>query len=183
MAVTQLSISRNVLRRAGELAEKCSSGVVRERVLVSQAVALSFRQYVHERFDSEQVTSDGRSGLLKYVDLLDICDFKVRGWQVDVRSITTAEREALYVPTVPLMVGVLSDFYVCAQVDSTITAADIMMLDGEIVIVGARPVELSETTACDGQDCNERLCLRSLRSDLPRRRAVWGTAQVSGGHR
>jgi hypothetical protein len=126
MAVTQLHISRSTLHRAGELAEKCSSAAVRERVLVSQAVALTFRQYLHQRFDSEEVTGNGRSSLVKYVELLDVCDFKIRGWQVEVRSITTAEREALYVPTVPLMVGVLSDFYVCAQVDSAITAADIM---------------------------------------------------------
>ena len=126
MPLTQINISRSVLHRAGELAEKCSSAAVRERVLVSQAVALAFRQYLHGRFDSEEVTSNGRSSLLKYVELLDICDFAIRGWKVDVRSITTAEREALYVPTVPLMVGVLSDFYVCAQVDSAITAADVM---------------------------------------------------------
>src|SRR5687767_11395909 len=126
MPVTQINISRSALHRAGELAKQCSSEAVRERVLVSQAVALAFRQYLDARFDSEEVTSNGRSSRLKYIELLDICDFTIRGWQVDVRSITTAEREALYVPTVPLMVGVLSDFYVCAQVDSSITAADIM---------------------------------------------------------
>jgi len=126
MAVIQIKISRTLLHRAGQLAEKCSSAAVRERVLVSQAVALAFRQYLHERFDSEEVTSNGRSSLVKYVELLDICDFKIRGWPIDVRSITTAERDALYVPTVPLMVGVLSDFYVCAQVDSAITEADII---------------------------------------------------------
>src|SRR5882724_9404378 len=126
MAVTQLSISRELLHAAGVLAGKCSSSAVRERVLVSQAVSLAFRSYLNERFDGQEITSDGRSGQLKYVELLDICDFRVRGWQVEVRVITTAEREALYIPTVPLMVGVLSDFYVSAQVDSTITAADIM---------------------------------------------------------
>src|SRR5437867_8533413 len=104
MPLTQINISRSVLHRAGELAEKCSSGAVRERVLVSQAVALAFRQYLHQRFDSEEVTTNGRSGHIKYVELLDVCDFNIRGWQIDVRSITTAERDALYVPTVPLMV-------------------------------------------------------------------------------
>ncbi len=126
MGVTQIAISREVLQRSAGLAGECSSASVRERVLVSQAVALAFRQYLQERFDSGQVIEDGRSSSLKYVELLDICDFRIGGWQIDVRSITVAERDALYVPTMPLMVGVLSDFYVGAQVDSSITGAEIL---------------------------------------------------------
>lgn len=126
MGVTQISIGRELLHRAGELAARCSSSAVRERVLISRAVSLAFRHYLHQHFDMQEVTGGGRAGSLKYVELLDICDFTVRNWRVDVRSFTSAERDALYVPTMPLMVGVLSDFYVCAQVDATVTAADIL---------------------------------------------------------
>lgn len=122
----QISIGRELLHRAGELAAQCSSSAVRERVLISHAVSLAFQQYLRQHFDMQEVTEGGRSGLLKYVELLDICDFTIRNWRVDVRSFTSAERDALYVPTMPLMVGVLSDFYVCAQVDSTVTAVDII---------------------------------------------------------
>ncbi len=118
-----ISISNDNLRRGAELARRCSSVAARERALVSQAVALAIRDYLGRDF--QVLTQDGRSASSKYVELLDVCDFKAVNWLVEVRAMTNVERLALYVPTMPLMVGILSDFYVCAQVDEKLTRAEL----------------------------------------------------------
>ena len=112
-----IPISANALSTAAELARRCSATTVRERVFVSQAVALAVREYLHRTTDLQ--TDTGCSASLKYIELLDICDFNASDWRVEMRIVTHVERLALYVPTVPLMVGVLSDFYVGAQVKRT----------------------------------------------------------------
>src|SRR5262245_30578884 len=117
MEPISIAITREVIESAATLARECASAVTRERVLVSQAVALSIRQYLEER---NLQTKDGRSSSLKYVDLLDICDFEVNNWSVEVRALTGIDQLGLYVATMPLMVGVLSDFYICAQVDTSL---------------------------------------------------------------
>jgi hypothetical protein len=43
-----------------------------------------------------------------------------------MRVVTNVERLVLYVPTVPLMVGVLSDFYVNARVEKDLTGAEVL---------------------------------------------------------
>lgn len=123
-AKTQIDIPRELVYQAAEVARECSSEAVRERVLVSQAVALALRDHIEQAF---QVTTEaGRSGESKYVDLLDVCDFKVNNWRVEVRTLTKVKELALYVPTTPLMVGILSDFYLCAQVDPSLTRAEVL---------------------------------------------------------
>ena len=43
-----------------------------------------------------------------------------------MRVVTHVEQPALYVPTVPLMVGVLSDFYVGARVEKDLTGMELL---------------------------------------------------------
>src|SRR5882762_4001365 len=119
-----IPISASALSTATNLARQCSATTVRERVLVSQVVALAVREYLH--WTARLPTDTGRSASLKYVELLDICDFKVNDWRVEMRAVTNVERLALYVPTLPLMVGVLSDFYVSARVEKDLTGAEML---------------------------------------------------------
>lgn len=120
----QIEITREHLYQAADIGRESSAGTSRERVLVSQAVALAIRAYLER---THQLTTEpGRSHESKYSDLLDICDFKVNDFYVEVRVITNVKELALYVPTMPLMVGLLSDFYLCAQVDHTLKKAEIL---------------------------------------------------------
>jgi hypothetical protein len=120
----QLTISKELLHEAAELARLCSSEATAERVLVSRAAALALREYL--RKESGVESEDGRSGSLKYVDLLDVCDFKAGGWSVEVRAVAAGGRAGLFVPTVPLMVGVISDYYVAVQVDSNLAEVRVL---------------------------------------------------------
>lgn len=121
--VLNLPVSKDLLRRAAELARQCSTGAARERVLVAQAAALTVREYLSESAGLK--TGDGRYCSTKYVDLLDVCDFRVGNWYVEVRAVTVVDRIALFVPAMPLMVGLLSDFYVCARMDESLGSIDI----------------------------------------------------------
>src|SRR4029434_5064773 len=98
-----IPISASALSTAAELARQCSATTVRERVLVSQVVTLAVREYLHRTAGLQ--TGAGRAAVLKYVELLDICDFNTNDWRVEMRVVTNVEPLALYVPTVPLMVG------------------------------------------------------------------------------
>src|SRR5262245_27840747 len=120
----RISIHKDHLKGVAELARQCSTAVVRERVLVSHSATLALRSHLEEVLNLS--TRDGRSAQLKYVELLDICDFQVGNWFVETRAIMAVEHQALYVPTMPMMVGALSDFYVCAQVDKDLLGADIL---------------------------------------------------------
>ena len=120
---TNIAISKSLLDRAAGLARRCSSVIAKERALVSQSVALAVREHIEKAYNL--ATKDGRSGSVNYIELLDICDFKVGNWDIEVRAVTDVDQVALYVPTMPLMVGVLSDFYVCAQVEPSLAGAEI----------------------------------------------------------
>jgi len=78
-----IPISANALSTAAELARQCSATTVRERVFVSQVVALAVREYLHRTAGIQ--TGSGRSAALKYVELLDICDFNANDWRVEMR--------------------------------------------------------------------------------------------------
>jgi hypothetical protein len=119
-----IPISASALNTAAELARQCSAISVRERVLVSQVVALAVREHLHRTAGLQADT--GRCASLKYIELLDICDFNANDWRVEMRVITHVECLALYVPTMPLMVGVLSDFYVGARVEKDLTGAEML---------------------------------------------------------
>jgi len=121
---TWISIHKDHLKGVTELARQCSTAVVRERVLVSQSATQALRSHLEQVLNLS--TRDGRSAQLKYVELLDICDFQVWDWFVETRAMMAVERQALYVPTMPMMVGALSDFYVCAQVDRDLLGVEIL---------------------------------------------------------
>src|SRR5262249_33745068 len=89
-----------------------------------QVVALTVREHLHRTAGLQ--ADAGRCASLKYVELLDICDFNANDWRIEMRVITNVEPLALYVPTVPLMVGVLSDFYVGARVGKDLTGVEML---------------------------------------------------------
>jgi hypothetical protein len=121
---TYIAIPASVLSMATALARQCSATTVRERVLISQAVALAVSEHLQRTAGLH--TDAGRSASLRYAELLDICDYQANGWRVEMRSVTHVERQALYVPTMPLMVGVLADFYVGVQVDKDLIGAEML---------------------------------------------------------
>src|SRR6266536_612857 len=123
-STVQISINKSFIEQASSLAQQCSSTITRQRVFLTQSVALAMRDYVGRAFHLP--TEDGRSNSLRFVELLDICDFQANGWFIDVRINTSLEEDVIHVPTTPLMVGVLSDFYVCARVSPTLTSAEIL---------------------------------------------------------
>jgi hypothetical protein len=112
-----------LLEQAAGLARRCSSAAVQERVLVSHAVALALRKHLLDSYGLR--SNDGRSGSPDFVELLDVCDFECGDRRVEVRTITETDRPLLCVPTMPLMVGVLSDVYVCAKVGTDLKAASL----------------------------------------------------------
>jgi superfamily II DNA or RNA helicase len=120
----RIDIHRDFVYQAARLARQCSTEQARERALVSQSVTLALRNHLEETAALE--TGDGRSAELKFLELLDTCDFKTNGWRVEVRVVTNVKELALYVPTMPLMVGALSDFYLCARVDTDLTGAEVI---------------------------------------------------------
>ncbi|HEV7858772.1 MAG TPA: DUF1822 family protein [Pyrinomonadaceae bacterium] len=120
----RIHIPRDFVYSAAQLARQCSSEQTRERALVSQSVALAIRSHLEAA--AALNTNNGRSAGQKFLELLDVCDFKVNDWQLEVRVITNVKEIALYVPTMPLMVGVLSDFYLCAQVDTDLTSVEVI---------------------------------------------------------
>lgn len=118
-----ITITEENISRATRLARKCSSEVARERTLVSQAVLEAFRGYLISRGIT---ANDGRSASPRFLDLLDICDLTANGWPIEVRTVIKVDEPGLYVPTMPLMVGVLSDFYVSAQVSRVLREVTIL---------------------------------------------------------
>lgn len=122
--VEKIKIERRLLHEAAEVARLCSKDTTKERVLVSQSVALAVREYL--RRAANLITEPGRSSEAKFVELLDICDFRCGDWTVEVRALTKTRETALYVPTMPLMVGAFSDFYILAVVNAELTEAHIL---------------------------------------------------------
>jgi len=120
----RLKISRELLSEAAVLARQCASEATRERVLASRAVMLAFKKHLQN--ETRIQTEEGRAGELKYIELLDTSDFKANNWVIDVRTISSNQEASLYVPTMPLMVGVFADYYICAQVDLMLTEAQLL---------------------------------------------------------
>lgn len=156
MSQRRINIPRDFVYQAAQLARQCSSEQARERALVSHAVALAVRSHLEETASLN--TEDGRASGLKFLELLDVCDFKVNNWHVEVRVLTNVKDIALYVPTMPLMVGVLSDFYVSAQVDTNLSSVEIigyasreslaqadLSLNGLMAVLLTEELELFET--------------------------------------
>ena len=91
--------------------------------MVSQAAALAVGDYLHRRFNLS--ISPGRSSDAKFSELLDVCDFRYHQWNIEMRTIMAEKHSALFVPTMPLMVGFFSDFYLGIQVDKNLSQATI----------------------------------------------------------
>lgn len=121
--IEKISIERRWLHESAEVARLCSKDAIKERIVVSQAVALAVRESLRQVANLD--TNPGRSSDVKYVEILDICDFQHHKWTIEVRVITNVRELALYVPTMPLMVGVFSDFYLLTAVNAELTEAQI----------------------------------------------------------
>ncbi len=132
---TRIPIEKDHLRQAAELARQCSSAAVRERVLVAQTAAWAVRDYLSRELNL--VISDGRSAQPKFIELLDVCDFAAGLWLVEMRAALASEQAVLNVPTMPLMVGVLSDFYLCAEVDRNLTGVALAGITRRSDLAGA----------------------------------------------
>lgn len=111
----KLEITREVLEESAASARSASTKRAKQRLLVSQAVSLTFRDFLETEYDV--VCFDGRSEKIEYSDLLDVNDFLVNGWTAEVRTATESDELAIYIPTMPMIVGYLSDLYVSAVVD------------------------------------------------------------------
>ncbi|MGH9769797.1 MAG: DUF1822 family protein, partial [Blastocatellia bacterium] len=123
-----IPITDDLLRLAAELAKNCSSAAARERALVSRAVSLAVRNYLEREFALK--SEEGRSANLKFVELLDLADFRIGGRYVEVRAITQRVDPALYVPTMPVMVGLLADYYLAARVANSFNEAELFGFAG-----------------------------------------------------
>ena len=121
--IITLALDRESVRLAANAARFGATEQVRERLLVSKAVSLAIRNYIDEQ--TGQRTVDGRSADIHYGELLDVSDFAINNWFVEVRTVTNIAKVGLYVPTVPVMVGFLSHYYVCAQVDINLSKVDV----------------------------------------------------------
>ena len=120
----KLEITRDVLEQAAASARSASTKKAKQRLLVSQAVSLTFRDYLETNVGVE--CFDGRAEKPDYSDLLDVNDFSVNGWTVEVRTATEGDERAIYVPTIPMIVGYLSDLYVAAVVNRHLTGVEIL---------------------------------------------------------
>jgi len=120
---TSISISSALLQKAAQYARLCSAAATRERVLVSHTVMLAVQEYLEKVLGV--AAEPGRSSQLKFVELLDLADFRLQGWSLEVRAITSADEPALYVPIMPMLVGALADHYLAAQVNRSLTEIEV----------------------------------------------------------
>lgn len=120
----KLPITQDVLSQAASFARTASTKRTKQRLLVAQAVNLTLRDYLEREFDLESF--NGRAEKNNYSDLLDVNDFSVNGWAVEIRTANEVDEPGIYIPTIPMIVGVLSDIYVSAVVNRYLTEVDIL---------------------------------------------------------
>lgn len=121
--IITLDLDHDTVRLAAKTARLGATEQVRERILVSRAVSLAIRNYIDKQ--TGHLTVDGRAADIRYGELLDVNDFAINNWFVEIRALTNVAEIGLYVPTVPLMVGFLSHYYVCAKVDVNLSKVDV----------------------------------------------------------
>jgi|GEM_PF-110977 len=119
-----LQITRTNINEGAERARNGTTERVRNRLFVSYTLNRAVRDFFETSFGIS--TQNGRSVDDKYSELLDVNDFFVGGWSLEVRVLTNVEDIALYVPTLPLIVGYVSDFYVCVKTDSALSTVEIL---------------------------------------------------------
>src|SRR5687767_4495243 len=109
------SVTRENIRRAAEIAAGVSTKKGRDRLYVSQAINFAVRDFFEGGLQIE--TRNGRASNTRFTELLDVNDFFAGDWSIEVRVLTNVQELALYVPTVPLLVGFLSDLYICVKTE------------------------------------------------------------------
>jgi superfamily II DNA or RNA helicase len=109
----EANVSAAVVEQATETAQLASTRRLRDRLYISQLANLSIREIFESSFGLE--TSPGRCLNPKFSDLLDVNDFRAANCDVDVRVAPLSDEAGLYVPTVPLMVGFVSDLYLAVN--------------------------------------------------------------------
>ena len=105
----------------------CSSDLsspIRARVMTSRIVLIAVRDHIAK--ETGLVAAEGLSAIVRYVELLDIADFEINGWRVEVRSILSAREGRLVIPTMPLMVGVQADFYIAVEIGRSLEQAKLL---------------------------------------------------------
>jgi superfamily II DNA or RNA helicase len=111
--ILEMDVSPDVVDQATDVARRASTRKVRERLYFSQLANLAVRNVFETRFGLE--TANGRCADLKFSELLDVNDFRTLNCSVEVRVSPVPDGDGLYVPTVPLIVGFVSDLYLAVE--------------------------------------------------------------------
>lgn len=106
------------------MAGRCAAAPARTRVMVTSAVTLAIREHLGEYYGVG--TGEGRSALAEFAEFLDLADFMAGRWRVEVRLVSETGPQQLLVPTVPIMVGAISDIYLVASVDRQISQSRLL---------------------------------------------------------
>jgi superfamily II DNA or RNA helicase len=109
----------------GAMAARCgASDKVRERILVSHTINSAIRDFFQQTFGV--TTNKDQSTEIKFSELLDVNRFTSNDWSLDVRVLMNVDEPAVYVPTLPLIVGFVSDFYIFVKAESTLSTVEIL---------------------------------------------------------
>jgi SNF2 family DNA or RNA helicase len=121
---TRWKVTSEVLEQAADMARAGATRRARERAFVGRVVSLTIRDAIEAEFGIS--TTDGRSGDLRFTELLDVNDFKAGEASVEVRATTVVEEEGLYVPTLPLVVGFVSNIYIAAKTNANLSEIEVL---------------------------------------------------------
>lgn len=121
---TYFEIKRDVLEQAADAARAGATRRVRERAFVGRVASLTIRDAIESEFGI--TTSEGRSDDLRFTELLDVNDFRSDEKTVEVRVTTVVEEDGLYVPTLPLVVGFVSNIYIAAKTNANLSGIEVL---------------------------------------------------------
>lgn len=121
---TYFEIKRDVLEQAADAARVGATRRVRERAFVGRVASLTIRDAIESEFGI--ATSEGRSDDLRFIELLDVNDFRCDEKTVEVRVTTVVEEDGLYVPTLPLVVGFVSNIYIAAKTNANLSGIEVL---------------------------------------------------------
>lgn len=117
-------VTRDHFDRGAMAARHGASEKVRERILVSYTINSAVRDFFQQTFGV--ATNKDQSTEIKFAELLDVNAFTSNDWSLDVRVLMNVDEPAVYVPTLPLIVGSVSDFYIFVKAESTLSAVEIL---------------------------------------------------------
>lgn len=121
---TYFEIKRDVIEQAADAARAGATRRVRERAFVGRVASLTIRDAIESEFGI--TTSEGRSDELRFTELLDVNDFRSDEKTVEVRVTTVVEEDGLYVPTLPLVVGFVSNIYIAAKTNANLSGIEVL---------------------------------------------------------